>query len=218
MDISAQQLSQALDCPLERAETWADALNRAMQHFGIEQPRHVAAFLAQIGHESGRLATLEENLNYSAVGLARTWPKRYAERDINGKPIPGQPNVLALFLHRNPQAIANNVYANRMGNGDEASGDGWRYRGKGLIQLTGRENHRICGEDLDLPLEAQPELLLQPEYAALSAAWFWATHHLNALADDDDVTNETQVINGGTNGLDERIAMYDAAKSALGVA
>jgi putative chitinase len=218
MELSAQQIAQALDCPLPRAAAWAQALSQAMQQFDITELRHVAAFLAQVGHESGRLGVLEENLNYSAIGLSKTWPKRYAECDANGKPMPGVPNALANRLHRNPEAIANNVYANRMGNGDEASGDGWRYRGKGLIQLTGRENHRICGEELDLPLEEQPELLLQPEYAALSAAWFWATHNLNAMADDDDVTNETKIINGGVNGLEDRIALYGAAKDMLGVA
>jgi len=216
--LTEEQVAKIMACPLMRAAEWVAGLNQAMLQFGIVEPRHVAAFLAQIGHESGRLSRLEENLNYSDIGLSKTWPKRYAELDENGKPLPGTPNALANSLHRNPQAIANNVYANRMGNGDEASGDGWRYRGKGLIQLTGRENHRICGEDLDLPIEEQPELLLQPKYAAVSAAWFWSAHKLNEMADDDDVENETKVINGGTTGVDERSALYATAKDVLGVA
>ena len=125
----------------------------------IDTPARRAAFLAQVGHESSQLTRLVENLNYSAQGLAATWPGRYLGPD-------GQPNALALRLARNPQAIADNTYATRNGNGDEASGDGWRFRGRGLLQITGRANYRLVGEALGEPLEAEPWRLEQPVPAA----------------------------------------------------
>lgn len=121
----------------------------------IDTPARRAAFLAQVGHESSQLTRLVENLNYSAQGLAATWPGRYLGPD-------GQPNALALRLARNPQAIADNTYATRNGNGDEASGDGWRFRGRGLLQITGRANYRLVGEALGEPLEAEPWRLSSP--------------------------------------------------------
>ncbi|MFU2621702.1 glycoside hydrolase family 19 protein, partial [Pseudomonas aeruginosa] len=178
------------------------------ERFGITAPVRVAAFLAQVGHESSQLTRLVENLNYSARGLAATWPSRYRGAD-------GKPNALALNLARHPQAIANNTYASRNGNGDDASGDGWRYRGRGLLQITGRLNYRAAGAGLGLPLEAEPELLEQPEFAALSAAWWWASHGLNELADRGEFAAITRRINGGTNGLEERLALWERAKAVL---
>ncbi|MCW5229714.1 glycoside hydrolase family 19 protein, partial [Pseudomonas aeruginosa] len=168
MPITEQQLLQILPNAGPRAGVFVGALNRGMTRFGITSPVRAAAFLAQVGHESGQLTRLVENLNYSARGLAATWPSRYLGAD-------SQPNALAQRLARNPRAIANNAYASRNGNGDEASGDGWRYRGRGLLQITGRSNYRAAGAGLGQPLEQEPELLEQPEFAALSAAWWWAS-------------------------------------------
>nr|MBF3179170.1 glycoside hydrolase family 19 protein [Pseudomonas aeruginosa] len=172
MLITEQQLLQIFPNAGPQAGVFVGALHRGMTRFGITSPVRAAAFLAQAGHESSQLTRLVESLNYSARGLAATWPSRYRSAD-------GKPNALALNLARHPQAIANNTYASRNGNGDEASGDGWRYRGRGLLQITGRSNYRAAAAGLGQPLEAEPELLEQPEWAALSAAWWWATHGLN---------------------------------------
>lgn len=173
----------------------------------INTPARQAAFLAQIGHESGQLSSVAENLNYSAERLAAVWPTRYR---TNGKP-----NALAMQIARNPQAIANNTYANRMGNGSVASGDGWKYRGRGLIQVTGKAGYQAAGRLLGLQLETSPELLEQPDNAALSAAAFWASNNLNALADAGDMRQITKIINGGYNGLVGRMALFDRAKRVL---
>lgn len=205
MPITEQQLLQILPNSGPRAGVFVGALNRGMTRFGITSPVRVAAFLAQVGHESGQLTRLVENLNYSARGLAATWPSRYLGAD-------GQPNALAQRLARNPRAIANNAYASRNGNRDEASGDGWRYRGRGLLQITGRANYHAAGAGLGQPLEQEPELLEQPEWAAISAAWWWSTHGLNELADRGDFAAITRRINGGMNGQVERLALWEQAK------
>jgi putative chitinase len=204
MILTSTQLCQSMAIPRSRADLWVDLLNAAMARFDIVEPLHVCAFLAQIGHESARLTAVEENLFYSAAGLRKVFGKYFTAQQ-------------AAQYAKRPQAIANRVYANRLGNGDESSGDGWRYRGKGLIQITGRRNHVACGLALDLPLEEKPELLTLPANAAMSAAWFWWNAALNRKAGDDDIRNETRVINGGENGLPDRQAIYDAAKAALGV-
>ncbi|HBO9229168.1 TPA: glycoside hydrolase family 19 protein [Pseudomonas aeruginosa] len=208
MLITEQQLLQIFPNAGLRAGFFVPALNAAMGRFGIISPVRVVAFLAQVGHESSQLTRLVENLNYSARGLAATWPSRYRSAD-------GKPNALALNLARHPQAIANNTYASRNGNGDEASGDGWRYRGRGLLQITGRSNYRAAAAGLGQPLEAEPELLEQPEWAALSAAWWWSTHGLNDLADRGEFAAITRRINGGTNGQAERLALWERAKAVL---
>ncbi|ENQ1002117.1 glycoside hydrolase family 19 protein [Pseudomonas aeruginosa] len=208
MLITEQQLLQIFPNAGHRAGFFVPALNVAMERFGIIAPVRGAAFLAQVGHESGQLTRLVENLNYSAQGLAATWPSRYRGAD-------GKPNALALNLARHPQAIANNTYASRNGNGDEASGDGWRYRGRGLLQITGRANYRTAGAGLGQPLEQEPELLEQPEFAALSAAWWWSTHGLNELADRGEFAAITRRINGGLNGQSERLELWERAKAVL---
>ncbi|HBO0403311.1 glycoside hydrolase family 19 protein [Pseudomonas aeruginosa] len=208
MLITEQQLLQILPNAGHRAGFFVPALNAAMGRFGITSPVRVAAFLAQVGHESAHLTQLVENLNYSACGLAATWPSRYRSAD-------GKPNALALNLARHPQAIANNTYASRNGNGDDASGDGWRYRGRGLLQITGRSNYRAAAAGLGQPLEAEPELLEQPEWAALSAAWWWSTRGLNELADRVEFAAITRQINGGLNGQAERLALWERAKAVL---
>jgi putative chitinase len=196
--------------PNADSEAWTDVLNDAMARHAISNPRREAAFLAQIAVESRELRTLVENLNYSAQRLTAVWPKRF-------------PSLAAAAPYEhNPERLASRVYANRLGNGDEVSGDGWRFRGRGLIQVTGRDNYRRVGQALALPLEAQPELLEQPQPAALSAASFWQSRGLNELADDctDDgrFVAICEAVNGGDAGLDERRAHWASAKRALGIA
>jgi len=195
---------------LQNAPTWTAALNAAMDRFEINTPARIAAFLAQTAHESGEFRSLVENLNYSAAGLCKTWPNRFANLDA-AKP-----------YDRNPELIANYVYAKRLGNGDTASGDGWRFRGRGLIQLTGRGNYRSCGLAVTLPLETEPQRLETPEAAALAAAQFWQSRGLNHLADDQSNDNDdedfvaiTKIINGGTAGLTARRTYWARAKAAL---
>lgn len=211
--LTEQQLVAILPNSRAVAAAFVPALNAAMARYAIDQsPARMAAFLAQCGHESGQLTQLVENLNYSAAGLASTWPNRYA---VNPSVVPRTPNELAAKIARNPQAIANNAYANRNGNGPESSGDGWRYRGRGLLQVTGRTNYASVGTALGLDLLAQPELLEQPEHAAMSAAQFWSVNGLNQLADAGRFGDITRRINGGTVGAADRIALRDRALQVL---
>ena len=200
MPITEQQLLQILPNAGRQAGVFVPVLNTAMNRYGIVGAPRAAAFIAQVGHESGQLTRLVENLNYSADGLMKTWPSRFD-------------SVRATAAARNPEQIANIVYAGRMGNA--APGDGWKYRGRGLIQVTGKTNYAACGEALGLDLINQPELLEQPQYAAMSAAWFWSANGLNSLADAGDLTKITQRINGGTNGMADRQALYDKALKVL---
>lgn len=208
MQLTQQQLLLILPNARQVAGVFVPALNQAMARFSIVSPVRAAAFLAQVGHESTQLTRLVENLNYSAQGLANTWPTRFRGAD-------GKPNALAMQLQGNPEAIANSVYANRNGNGPETTGDGWRYRGRGLIQLTGRANYRAAGAGVGADLEQVPQLLEQPVYAARSAAWFWDEHGLNELADAGEFSAITKRINGGLNGQAERVALWETAKRVL---
>jgi putative chitinase len=183
-------------------------LNRVMARYKIDSPVRAAAFLAQIGHESAGLTLVVENLNYSAEGLAATWPSRYRGTS-------GAPNALAQNLARKPEAIANNTYANRIGNGDEASGGGWKFRGRGFMQTTGRANYAKLGAAVGTNFTAVPELLEQPEYAAVSAAFFWHSNGLNELADAGEFDQITRKINGGTHGTADRRARWEKAKQVL---
>ncbi|NMY07718.1 glycoside hydrolase family 19 protein [Pseudomonas veronii] len=200
MPITEQQLLQILPSAGRQAGVFVPALNTAMNRYGIVGTARAAAFIAQVGHESGQLTRLVENLNYSADGLMKTWPSRFEL-------------VRATACARKPEQIANIVYSGRMGN--TAPGDGWKYRGRGLIQVTGKTNYAACGEALGLDLINQPELLEQPQYAAMSAAWFWSANGLNTLADAGDLAKITQRINGGTNGMADRQALYDKALKVL---
>jgi len=189
-----------------KADVWTQALNDALDRFEIDTPARTAAFLAQIAHESGELRRLVENLSYSADRLRQVWPKRFPTIEQ------------AKAYEHNPQKLASYVYANRLGNGDEASGDGWKYRGRGLIQLTGRDNYRNVGQALSLPLEAQPELLEQEAGAALSAAYFWKSRGLNGLADqetEESFVKITECINGGREGLNSRRQYWQTARKLL---
>lgn len=181
------------------AERFLPHLIAASEAFLINNPRRVAAWLAQIGHESKGLSVLVENLNYSAKALLATFPK-YFNADT------------AKEYARKPEMIANRVYGGRMGNNRD--GDGWKFRGRGLLQTTGRLNYSklsVLGEDFT----AKPELLEQPKYAALSAAYFWESHGLNVLADKDMFVTITQRINGGMNGYAHRVALWNAVKERI---
>ncbi len=207
MPITEQQLLQIFPNARPVAGIFVPALNRAMARWKIDSPVREAAFLAQVGHESGQLRRLVENLNYSAEALVRTWPSRFTAQNAGA-------------YARQPEKIANRVYGGRMGNGQETSGDGWLYRGRGLIQLTGRDNYRSAGQALGLPLLENPEMLEQPEHAAQSAAWWWATHGLNELADAGRFSDIGSIINTGQpgrvpHGAAERKALYDLAVRVL---
>lgn len=186
-----------------KCEEYIDALNTVLPENGIDTPLRVAHFLAQVIHESGHFKTNVENLNYSASVLQSVFKKYFPNETIANE------------YARKPEKIANRVYANRMGNGDEASGDGWKYRGRGLIQLTGKNNYTACKTDMKIDIVKNPDLLLVPEYALKSACWFWNKNNLNQYADKDDIITITKRINGGTNGLDDRKNILSKAKKIL---
>ncbi len=188
---------------IARAHEWAPFLNAAAEKYEITTPRRIAMFLAQCGHESDDFIHLVENLNYSAGALMRTWPKRFPTKAV------------ADAYARQPEKIANKVYANRMGNRDELSGDGWKYRGHGPIQLTGHDNLAACGRGIGADLVADPSLLTTPRWGALSAGWFWSTRKLNVPSDASDVAAATRKINGGENGLSDRLTRFDRILKAL---
>lgn len=182
---------------------WADALNETFQRFGINTPQRQAAFIGQCSHECGNFRILEENLNYKAATLMKLWAKRFPTLEI------------ASQYAGNPKKIANMVYANRMGNRDESSGDGYRFRGRGCIQTTGHANYFHAGQALGVDFVMNPDLVSTPKYAALTAGFFWSTHGLNELADAKDYVKMTKKINGGTIGLDDRVAHINTALSVL---
>ena len=205
-------LLRALDVAQAETDVYAPLLAEACPQWGIDEPREMAAFLANCIHESGAFSRLTENLNYSAEGLANTWD-RFSVTGRKG----GAPNRIALSLHRKPQQIANTVYANRLGNGDALSGDGWRYRGRGLIQLTGLANYRAFANATDFDVVSEPDYLLQPDCAVVSACWFWQTHGCNELAQAERWEDLRARINGGLNGLKEVATLLDTALNYLGV-
>lgn len=200
MEITVEQLSQILT-RCRQPQQWADLLNDYLPGYGIETPDQIARFLAQCGHESADFNVVEENLNYSADRLKVIFPKYF--RNANPQ-----------TYHRNPECIANLVYANRMGNGDERSGDGWKYRGRGVLQVTGKFNYTECSEYIfgNDTLVKDPDLLFLPEYALRSALWYWHTRKLNAIT---DMTLLTKRINGGTIGLAHRLELYEKAIGVL---
>jgi putative chitinase len=194
------------------AQQWYDTLFGAQSEFGgkslldeyqINTPKRVAAFLAQCGHESGGFVFVTENLNYSASGLMRVFPKYFPTQE------------LAKQYERNPRKIASRVYANRMGNGDEASSEGFAYRGRGILQLTGKDNYFWFGASLDLTPEQASEYLETFEGAAQSACWFWETNKLNRFVDGNDFKGLTRAINGGYIGLADREHHYEIALAML---
>lgn len=196
--VNAEHLSK-----LHIGTEWVDALNETFSKFDISTPIRQASFIGQCSHESGNFRLLSENLNYRAETLMKLWKARFPTIEIANE------------YARNPKKIANKVYANRMGNRDEASGDGYRFRGRGCIQLTGHANYfhagQACGEDFVM----QPDLVATPRYAAMTAGWFWDTHKLNQYADKQDFLMMTKKINGGTIGLDDRIKHINHALDIL---
>jgi putative chitinase len=211
--ITEGQLAAMIPTNKEVGE-WCAALNEMLPKYGITTDKRIAGFIAQCAHESMDFRVLQENLNYSADGMAGIWPKRFAVMGPDKKPVKkdgtNQPNKFALALHRKPEMIANVVYSGRMGNGPTESGEGWLYRGRGLKQLTGKDNHRACSAGLGVDLVANPDLLLEPIYAARSAAWFWSTNNCNKFADAGDIEGLTKKINGGLIGIEDRKNRYNA--------
>ena len=179
------------------ADKYLPFINMTMIKREINTPVRQAMFLSQLAHESGNFRFVVENLNYSADALRRVFGKYFTTDE------------LANQYARQPERIANRVYASRMGNGDEASGDGWKYRGRGLIQLTGKDNYAAFSMQADNNALVEPELVAEPELAVDSAGWFWTTNRLNQLADTGDVKAVTRRINGGFNGLADREAKYN---------
>lgn len=214
MPITPQQLLLILPGARKAPGSIFDALNQAMARYRIDSPVRAAAFLAQVGHESRQLTVYTENLNYTdATRIAQIF-KHGFDANRNARVDPEEVAEAQRYV-RNPQALANRAYGGRMGNGAESSGDGWRYRGRGLIQVTGRANYRAAGQALGVDMEQSPELLEQPKYAAMSAAWFWQEHGLNELADAGQFEAISRRINGGLNGQAERVALWDTAKRVL---
>jgi putative chitinase len=186
---------------------WHHALELALPDYDINTPQRVAAFVAQCAHESGGFRALKENLNYKAVTLRKIFPKYFPD-DATANHYASLPNK--------QEAIANRVYGGRMGNGPEASGDGFRYCGRGLIQLTGKQNYQNFADSIETPVEDIPEFLGTFEGAVQSACWFWEANNLNQWADKGDILTLTKRINGGTIGLDDRIKHYEHALHVLG--
>jgi putative chitinase len=186
----------------------ADALNATFERFNILTPRQQAAFIGQCGHESANFRVMEENLNYRAATLLKLFP-RTARRTWGFTP------EEAAAYERQPKRIANRIYGNRMGNRDEASGDGYRFRGRGFIQLTGTANYYHAGQALGVDFIMEPDLVATPKYAALTAGWFWDTQKLNGLAETGNIMALTKRINGGTIGLDDRIKHINQALAVL---
>jgi len=196
--VSPEQLKQ-----LHIGEQWVDALNETFQRFNILTPVQQASFIGQAAHESGNFKMLVENLNYRAETLMKVWPKRFPTLEF------------AKQYERDPKKIANSVYANRMGNRDEASGDGFRFRGRGLFQTTGHAGYYHAGQALGEDFVMNPDLVSTSKYAALTAGFFWNTHKLNQYADTRDFTMMTKKINGGTIGLNDRIKHINHALEVL---
>ena len=190
----AQKLKIGLD--------WVPALNNTFARFDISTPLRQAGFIGQCAHESGNFRLLEENLNYKPATMMRIWPSRFKTLED-------------CMICNGPRGLANKVYANRMGNRDEASGDGYRFRGRGCIQLTGYSNYFHAGKACGVDFVKEPDLVATPQYAALTAGWFWDTHKLNRLADTRDWAALTKRINGGTIGLEDRIKHINHALAVL---
>ena len=196
-----QGMLAAIGIAARECERYGDDLRRELPAHGIDTPRRIAHFIAQVAHESSMFRHVVENMNYSAEGLRAVFPRHF-DRSA------------AQDYARNPKAIGNRAYANRLGNGDEASGDGFRFRGRGLIQLTGRDNYRAFADWVGADVVAAPALVSE-RYAVASAVYFWTTRGLNTLADRDDLNAVTRVINGGLNGLDDRLRLLEKAQAVL---
>jgi len=206
MNLTLAQLQQLLPHNPYVAQ-WHSALSQLLPDYSIDTAKRIAAFIAQCSHESAGFTALKENLNYKAATLRKIFPK-YFSTDELAQQYASLPNK--------QQAIANRVYANRMGNGDETSGDGYKFCGRGLIQLTGKDNYSWFAASLEISVEEASEYLQTFEGAAQSACWFWDTNNLNQFADSDDILTLTKRINGGTIGLEDRKMHYEHSKHVLG--
>lgn len=201
--ISKDQLKAVMpQATEENIERFLPALNDELPKYGVDTPLRMAHFIAQIAHESGSFKYSSENLNYSAKALRSVFGKYFTSEEM------------AEEYQRQPEKIANIVYANRMGNGDTESGEGWHYRGRGLIQLTGKDNYTACssaiGEDL---VESPDKISDDPNISVAAACWYWNSRKLNDAADQDDVKTVTKKINGGTHGLEDRTAFLNRCKA-----
>jgi len=200
--MEAQQLAEAAKIDIGHAEALIGAMNMAIEKADLSTPERLAAFIAQCGHESGGFRFMEENLNYKAESLCRVWPSHFNAENAEE------------YAHQ-PEKIANRAYANRMQNGDEESGDGWSYRGRGWLQTTGRAGYEQLSDATQIDFISNPDAVATPEGAAISAAVFWEKHHLNRYVDNNDFVGLTKAINGGTIGLEDRMARYEHAMSVL---
>jgi len=206
MELTKEQLKQLLP-KNSYIDYWYNALSQLLPDYEINTPKRIAAFMAQCAHESGGFTALKENLNYKPASLRKLFGK-YFPSDALAEEYCSKPNK--------QEAIASRIYANRMGNGDEASGDGYKYCGRGLIQLTGKSNYVAFADSLEITPEEASDYLATFEGAAQSACWFWETNNLNALADKGDILTMTKRINGGTIGLEDRIKHYEEALHIFG--
>jgi putative chitinase len=202
--VNAEQLRQ-----LKIDTALVDPFNETFERFGIVTPAQQASWIGQCGHECGNFRIMEENLNYRAPTLLKLFPQ-------TPKRVWGFTPESAAAYEKQPQKIANRIYGNRMGNRDEASGDGFRFRGSGFLQLTGMNNFYHAGQALGVDFIMQPELVRTPMYAAQTAGWFWQTHRLNQYADSGDILTMTKRINGGTIGLEDRKKHIEHALHVLG--
>ena len=202
-EFTAEKHGQIIPNAAYGVDTWFNELSEMLPVFEINTVARVSAFIAQTAHESGGYRALSENLNYSGDSLCKVWPKHFNADNKDE-------------YHRNPEKIANRAYRSRMGNGDEASGDGWKYRGRGLIQLTGKDNYSRFAEYAEISPEQAAEYLETPRGAVLSACWFWYANDLNTYADAGDFTGMTKRINGGTIGLEDRVKHYNEACHIFG--
>ena len=200
--LTKDQLKQMVKNPY--IDQWYEALEQLLDDYEINSPLRVAHFVAQCAHESGNFVFIKENLNYKAASLQKIFGKYFPTDE------------LARAYAKKPEMIANRVYANRMGNGDEHSGDGWRYCGRGLIQLTGKSNYENFAASLEISPEEAAEYLATFEGAAQSACWFWESNNLNVEADAGDIKKMTKKINGGYIGLEDRIKHYEHALHIMG--
>ena len=204
--ITGQQFQQLFP-RAQDPDTWAQAMNDVFPTYEINTPQRVAAFLAQCGHESGGWTIFEENLNYSAQGLNSIFKKYFPTLES------AQPYA------RQPEKIANKIYSNRMGNGPEESGDGYKYRGRGPIQLTGRANYTKFAQEMfddwQNVVENPDWVTADRDFALMSAIWFWNANKLNVQADNGDIKLMTKKINGGYIGLEDRIAHYNQCMQLL---
>ena len=187
------------------ASQYVNLFESVLPAYGIDTPLRKAHFLAQVAHESGGFKFVVENLNYSAKALYGVFRKYFSNMD------------LANQYARQREKIANRVYANRMENGDEASGDGWKYRGRGLIQLTGKANYRLFSADTGMDFLGQPDTVATAKWALASACWFWKKNNINRYADADDIHMVTKKINGGNNGIESRQHFLDEFKTLYGI-